>query len=65
LANTQRWHGPYIELLLSYNTSPGSFGAVVDANGRSGATIGVVLLQPQSRGTVRLVLRRPIHSPSQ
>ena len=54
---------PDIELLLSYNTSPGSFGEVADADGRSGTTIGVVLLQPKSRGTVRLASSDPYAKP--
>jgi choline dehydrogenase-like flavoprotein len=54
---------PDIELLLSYNTSPGSFGAIADAKDRSGTTIGVVLLQPQSRGTVALASADPFAKP--
>lgn len=45
---------PDIELLMSYNTSPASFADIAGSNDRSGTTIGVVLLQPKSRGTVRL-----------
>jgi choline dehydrogenase len=54
---------PDIELLLSYNTSPGSFGEVADSDGHSGTTVGVVLLQPQSRGTVRLASADPFAKP--
>jgi choline dehydrogenase len=54
---------PDVELLMSYNTSPGSFGAVTEGDGRSGTTIGVVLLQPQSRGTVRLASSDPLAKP--
>jgi choline dehydrogenase-like flavoprotein len=54
---------PDIELLLSYNTSPGSFGEVADRDSRSGTTIGVVLLQPRSRGTVRLASADPSAKP--
>lgn len=54
---------PDIELLLSYNTSPGSFGADEDSQDRSGTTIGAVLLQPQSRGTVRLASADPYAKP--
>lgn len=53
---------PDYELLLSYNTVPGNFGATVDPD-RSGTTIGVVLLQPQSRGTVRLASADPLAKP--
>lgn len=53
---------PDIELLLSYNTVPGKFAAA-DAAKRSGTTIGVVLLQPKSRGTVRLASRDPMAKP--
>jgi choline dehydrogenase len=55
---------PDVELLLSYNTSPGNFGEVADNNGRSGTTIGVVLLQPHSRGTVRLASADPSVKPA-
>jgi choline dehydrogenase-like flavoprotein len=54
---------PDIELLLSYNTSPGEFGNVSDAESRSGVTIGAVLLQPKSRGTVRLASADPYAKP--
>jgi choline dehydrogenase len=54
---------PDVELLMSYNTSPGSFGTVAEGDGRSGTTIGVVLLQPQSRGTVRLASPDPFAKP--
>jgi choline dehydrogenase-like flavoprotein len=54
---------PDIELLLSYNTSPGNFGEVADGADRSGTTIGVVLLQPRSRGTVRLASADPSAKP--
>jgi choline dehydrogenase-like flavoprotein len=54
---------PDYELLLSYNTAPGNFGEVADADGRSGTTIGVVLLQPKSRGTVRLTSSDPLAKP--
>ncbi len=53
---------PDYELLLSYNTVPNKFGETVD-EGRSGTTIGVVLLQPKSRGTVRLASRDPLAKP--
>jgi choline dehydrogenase-like flavoprotein len=54
---------PDIELLMSYNTSPGSFGETAGNEGRSGTTIGVVLLQPHSRGTVRLASADPFAKP--
>lgn len=54
---------PDYELLLSYNASPGVFKGVADAAQRSGTTIGVVLLQPKSRGTVRLASRDPLAKP--
>jgi choline dehydrogenase-like flavoprotein len=54
---------PDIELLMSYNTSPGNFGEVADNEQRSGTTIGVVLLQPQSRGTVQLASTDPFAKP--
>lgn len=54
---------PDIELLMSYNTSPGSFGENGPTEGRSGTTIGVVLLQPSSRGTVRLASKDPFAKP--
>jgi choline dehydrogenase-like flavoprotein len=54
---------PDIELLMSYNTAPASFPDTPDAATRSGATIGVVLLQPRSRGTVRLASADPFAKP--
>jgi choline dehydrogenase-like flavoprotein len=54
---------PDIELLLSYNTSPAQFANVSDAESRSGVTIGAVMLQPKSRGTVRLASSDPLSKP--
>jgi choline dehydrogenase-like flavoprotein len=54
---------PDLELLLSYNTAPSSFPQIADADKRSGVTIGVVLLQPQSRGSVRLASTDPFAKP--
>jgi choline dehydrogenase-like flavoprotein len=54
---------PDVELLMSYNTSPGNFGKAAEVGNRSGATIGVVLLQPRSHGTVRLASSDPFAKP--
>lgn len=54
---------PDFELLLSYNTAPGNFPQIDEANSRSGVTVGVVLLQPESRGSVRLASADPFAKP--
>ncbi len=54
---------PDFELLLSYNTANAKFANLPDASGRSGVTIGVVLLQPRSSGTVRLASTDPFAKP--
>jgi len=53
--------GPDFELMFQYNpdVSSGVFGQVPDAQTRSGYTIAVILLQPKSRGTVRLASKEP------
>jgi choline dehydrogenase-like flavoprotein len=54
---------PDYELLFSYNTDPSKFPAEPDAAERSGVTVGSVLLQPQSTGTVRLASADPLDTP--
>ncbi|SFU21955.1 GMC family oxidoreductase N-terminal domain-containing protein [Mesorhizobium sp. YR577] len=54
---------PDFEFLLSYNTTSSSFPQFPDADKRSGVTIGVVLLQPRSRGSVRLASADPFAKP--
>jgi choline dehydrogenase-like flavoprotein len=54
---------PDYELLFSYNTDPSKFPAEQDAAERSGVTVGSVLLQPQSTGTVRLASADPFAKP--
>ena len=53
--------GPDFELMFQYNpdVSAGVFDHVPDAEKRSGYTIAVILLQPKSRGTVRLASTEP------
>lgn len=53
--------GPDFELMFQYNpdVSSGVFGQVSNAEERSGYTIAVILLQPKSRGTVRLASNQP------
>ncbi len=57
--------GPDVELMFQYNpdTSQGVFDHVPDAASRSGYTIAVILLQPQSRGSVRLESNNPNVAP--
>jgi choline dehydrogenase len=54
---------PEFELLLSYNSDGSKFGGVDDAATRSGVSIGTVLLQPRSTGTVRLASADPEVAP--
>ncbi|HEY0958750.1 MAG TPA: GMC oxidoreductase [Novosphingobium sp.] len=54
---------PDIELLFSYTTTSANFGGITDAGRRSGTSIGVALLQPASRGTLRLASSDPTVKP--
>lgn len=54
---------PDYELLLSYNTNATMFAGTADAAERSGVSIGAVLLQPKSLGSVRLASSDPFAKP--
>jgi len=54
---------PDYELLFSYNTDASKFPAEQDAAQRSGVSVGAVLLQPKSTGTVRLASADPFAKP--
>jgi choline dehydrogenase len=54
---------PDYELLFSYNTDSSKFPAEQGADQRSGVTVGTVLLQPRSIGTVRLASADPSDKP--
>jgi len=54
---------PDFELLFSYNTDPSKFPAEPGNDERSGVTVGSVLLQPRSTGTVRLASADPSDKP--
>jgi len=54
---------PDYELLLSYTTNPALFPDTPDASERSGVSIGAVVLQPKSTGTVRLASADPFAKP--
>jgi choline dehydrogenase-like flavoprotein len=54
---------PDFELLLSYNSDGSKFGGIADAAERSGVSIGTVLLQPRSTGTVTLASADPFAKP--
>jgi choline dehydrogenase len=54
---------PDYELLLSYNTNPAMFEGTADAAERSGVSIGAVVLQPKSLGSVRLASSDPFAKP--
>ncbi len=57
--------GPDIELMFQYNPdlSNGAFEHVPDAQARSGFTVAVILLQPHSRGRLRLASADPLDAP--
>lgn len=54
---------PDFELLLSYNSGNANFANIPDAVDRSGVSIGVVLSQPRSVGSVRLTSTDPTAKP--
>ncbi|MGA1838192.1 GMC oxidoreductase [Herbiconiux sp. 11R-BC] len=54
---------PDFELLFSYNSDASKFPAVDGAEQRSGVSVGSVLLQPKSTGTVRLASTDPLDKP--
>jgi choline dehydrogenase-like flavoprotein len=54
---------PDFELLLSYNSNAALFPETDGAADRSGVSIGAVLLQPESVGTVRLASADPFAKP--
>lgn len=54
---------PDYELLFSYNTDPSKFPSTEDASSRSGVSVGAVLLQPRSQGSVRLASGDPFAKP--
>ena len=54
---------PDYELLLSYNTNAAMFAGTPDAAERSGVSIGAVVLQPKSVGSVRLASADPFANP--
>jgi choline dehydrogenase len=56
-------NAPDFEFLLSYATNGAMFGGVSDAASRSGLSVGTVLLQPQSTGSVTLASADPFAKP--